>query len=273
MGLILTSDAEGGSAVIGPGGAMPGQDLPDHLTGGIAKPWGLWQTLGLSLLVILVYFALSGAVVLLFMAFGEPQDPSLDVEALVRMAGGDGLTVCVSLVVAGLSGSLLVILLSRGRPGFTAKSYLNLVGAPPRYFVVWISLTVIFLFGFHLLSTVVEFQKVDTIYAPLRDTAVFLPLFVFAFAAMPALFEEILFRGFMFRGLQATRLGNIGAIVVTSLTWSVIHLQYSMGLVAVLFALGLLFGVARVMTGSVVVAMVMHGIFNLISVSQLILLN
>ncbi len=256
-----------------PGQVVPSGGLPGDGASGDSKPWGLWSTLGLSLLVIVVYFALSAAVVLLFVAFGEPGDPSLDFEALVRGAGSDGLTVCVSLVVAGLGGTLLVLLLSRRRPGFTVASYLNLSGAPLRILVVWISLTVIFLAGFHLLSTVVEFQKVDSIYAPLRDTTDFLPLFVFAFVAMPALFEEILFRGFMFRGLQATWMGNVGAILLTSLTWSVIHFQYSLGLVAVLFALGILFGVARLMTGSVVVPMVMHAIFNLISVSELILLG
>ena len=92
-----------------------------------------------------------------------------------------------------------------------------------------------------------------------------------ALVVVPALFEEILFRGFMFRGLQATRLGNLGAILVTSLTWSVIHLQYSLDLIVVLFLLGIFFGIARLRSGSTAVTIVMHGTFNLVSVIGLVL--
>ena len=40
------------------------------------------------------------------------------------------------------------------------------------------------------------------------------------------LFEETFFRGFLFKGLAASRLGTIGAIVLTAALWASIHLQY-----------------------------------------------
>lgn len=76
------------------------------------------------------------------------------------------------------------------------------------------------------------------------------------------LFEELFFRGFLFTGLSQSRLGNNGAVIITSLAWSVIHLQYDLYGVFTIFITGLLLGVARVKTGSVGAPILMHALMN-----------
>ena len=77
--------------------------------------------------------------------------------------------------------------------------------------------------------------------------------------------EELLFRGFLISGLRPTRLGASGAVLASALLWSAIHGQYDLYGMASIFALGVLLGAARVKTGSVLVAIVMHGLSNAIA--------
>jgi membrane protease YdiL (CAAX protease family) len=90
------------------------------------------------------------------------------------------------------------------------------------------------------------------------------PLWLALVVAAP-LFEEALFRGFLFTGFQASALGSAGTIIVTSLLWAAIHLQYDLYGIATIFAMGVVFGVARVATRSIYVPIALHATANLIA--------
>jgi membrane protease YdiL (CAAX protease family) len=59
-----------------------------------------------------------------------------------------------------------------------------------------------------------------------RNTA-WPPLFWIAVVIFAPAFEEFLFRGFSFIGLQKSRLGSAGATILTALVWAVLHIQYN----------------------------------------------
>lgn len=88
------------------------------------------------------------------------------------------------------------------------------------------------------------------------------PLFVIAFVVLPPLFEESLFRGWLIPGLAASRLGTVGAVVLSSILFAAVHLQYDWIDMAVVFAMGLALGGTRVATDSVLPPMVLHGLIN-----------
>ncbi len=69
---------------------------------------------------------------------------------------------------------------------------------------------------------------------------------------------ELFIRGFLFPGAVHSRLGPVGAIVLTSIVWSVSHTQYDLYGIAVIFPGGLLLGYARLRSGSVFVPITMH---------------
>jgi len=75
----------------------------------------------------------------------------------------------------------------------------------------------------------------------------------------------LFFRGFLFRGWKESRLGNVGTIVITSTLWAVIHVQYDLFGIAMIFCFGLLLGTVRCKTGSVPLCMVLHAIMNLVA--------
>jgi membrane protease YdiL (CAAX protease family) len=55
---------------------------------------------------------------------------------------------------------------------------------------------------------------------------------------------------------------------MTSLVWAIIHLQYDTYGVATVFALGLLFGFARLKSESVYVPIVMHALASLVAMIE-----
>lgn len=72
--------------------------------------------------------------------------------------------------------------------------------------------------------------------------------------------EETAFRGLLFRGLR-TQWGVVAAMVISSLAFSLGHLDLLAALPIFLFGLGLAWSVKR--TGSLFPAVVAHGLFNL----------
>jgi hypothetical protein len=92
-------------------------------------------------------------------------------------------------------------------------------------------------------------------------------LWVAVMLAAP-LSEELFFRGFLFKGMQTSVLGVSGTVLLTSALWAAIHLQYDVMYIGVIFVLGTFFGYARYKTGSVLLPILMHVIYNSIAMVQ-----
>ena len=75
--------------------------------------------------------------------------------------------------------------------------------------------------------------------------------------------EEIMFRGFLFRGFVRTEHSAWPAIIVISLLWAGLHLQYDWTGIAEIFVAGLFLGWVRWRSGSTLLTFLLHGLFNL----------
>jgi membrane protease YdiL (CAAX protease family) len=88
-----------------------------------------------------------------------------------------------------------------------------------------------------------------------------LPLLMASFVFFGPLQEELLFRGFFFRGF-ARAFGAWPAIALTSAVWAVTHVQYQWFFVGEIFALGMLFGWLRWRSGSTILTIALHAAVN-----------
>jgi uncharacterized protein len=88
-----------------------------------------------------------------------------------------------------------------------------------------------------------------------------LPLLLVSFVILGPLQEELIFRGFLLRGM-APAIGTWPAILVTAGVWAVSHGQYELFFIGEIFALGVLFGWIRCRSGSTLVPFVLHLIVN-----------
>lgn len=91
-------------------------------------------------------------------------------------------------------------------------------------------------------------------------------MLLFAFSVAAPMSEEVLARGFLFRGWSASFLRVPGAIILSSLVWTVVHLQYDMYFLAEVFSIGLWFGYMRYRANSLWLTIALHALNNLTAV-------
>jgi hypothetical protein len=97
------------------------------------------------------------------------------------------------------------------------------------------------------------------------------PILLFLGVAIGApLVEEFMFRGALWRGWRASKLGLWGTLVLTSFFWAILHLQYPPVIIAYIFCLGLILGLAREKTGNLWVPVWMHAVNNGIATFEML---
>ena len=74
--------------------------------------------------------------------------------------------------------------------------------------------------------------------------------------------EEFLFRGFLFSQLKRTKLGAWGAVSLSSFLWTIIHFQYELLILFVLFIFGIFLGYIRMAYRSLSLPIILHAINN-----------
>lgn len=227
------------------------------------NPWNAWETVGLTILILVVFFSISSAIALFFVILRLVQDPSLTPQAVMKAIETDGLVLSIATLIAGICASNMIYVLLKVRPALTVKHYLAL--RQPRWtaWIIWNGL----LLALILLSDSVLrfFEHQETFTTKLYQTAQIPMLLYIAIVGIAPLFEELLFRGFLFQGLQSSRLGSGGAVLITAVGWSILHVQYSALVISQIVCFGLLFGVARWKTHSLLIPLSMHCLNNFLS--------
>ncbi len=93
-------------------------------------------------------------------------------------------------------------------------------------------------------------------------------LLVLAFCVAAPISEELFARGFLYRGWSQSFLGVPGAILLSSLVWTSLHLQYDWFFFGEVFSIGLLLGYLRYRCQSTWLTIVVHGLNNLAATLQ-----
>jgi len=88
-----------------------------------------------------------------------------------------------------------------------------------------------------------------------------LPLILITMALIPAAFEEICFRGFLFSALR-TRLADDRTVIASALLFGLFHEILIPGRMLVSTLLGLVLGWVRFRTGSIFPGIVLHACYN-----------
>jgi uncharacterized protein len=92
-----------------------------------------------------------------------------------------------------------------------------------------------------------------------------LPLLWLLMTVVAPFCEEAVFRGYLYRGWAASSLGVPGTVILSSVLFASVHLQYSVFGVIYIFVLSLALGWLRHRSGNVTVTMFAHALNNAIS--------
>jgi uncharacterized protein len=232
--------------------------------------WGIWGTLLWSCVVGLLFVVLQTVVVVVGLF---TMDFKGGIEESLLKAAANGTLLSIATLLTMLAGPAAIVGAVKAKSGAVLPEYLALRSVPFATHARWLGTIVLFLLASELLAWAVGHQGAVEVMIEYYRSAKPVWLFWFAVVVGAALFEELLFRGFMFKGLRASRLGLTGAIVLPAILWALIHVQYPAYEMTQIFVFGLLLGVARERTGSVLVPIGMHALNNLISVVQLALIS
>ncbi|HXU75872.1 MAG TPA: HAD-IA family hydrolase [Methylomirabilota bacterium] len=223
-------------------------------------PWGPWITLWLTLATGLAVFPVQVAVMFVWVLVNTAQGHHIS----SKEALSNGSLVSI-VTLAGAPVALAVVwLFIRLRKGIGLAEYLALRPVSIRVLLGW---TVVFLavvFGAGWVTSALHQEAGTEFMKDVYRTAGFPPLLWLAVVVAAPVYEEAIFRGFMFKGLLHSRLGAVGAVLVTAGTWAAIHLQYDAYARGTIFVVGLVLGLARLRTNSVYTGLFLHALMNLL---------
>lgn len=229
------------------------------------RPWRFWPTIGLTLgigvcaTLAQIVFAV-GWVAVLYLRDGGI-DPAYIKQDSNFLLG------CVLFSYPFVIGLMLLLIKLRKHNTLTDYLALKKVGWKP--VAIWAG----WLFGLmvvtEIIASLVNHPAPDFMLA--MATAVNRGLMLAMLLVGAPLVEEFVFRGFMFRGIAASRVGGAGAVVLTTLLWAAIHgLQYDWFALVYLALFGTILGMARLKTGSVVTPLILHMANNAVTIFALI---
>jgi membrane protease YdiL (CAAX protease family) len=245
---------------------VPG--VQTNLTNPDAKkptPWGFWPTIGFSCIIGVAFLFVTVILSLGIIVAAKVLSPRLDIMKFAQSLNSNGLFLAgVSFVIAPLVIGLSVIF-AKIRKNITIKEYLSLNRVGWRQFVKWSLILLIFTACSDALTSAFERPVVSEFMVSAYKTVYFTPLLWLAFIILTPIYEEIFFRGFVFKGIESAKIGPIGAVIITSLAWSALHIQYDLLIIASIFAGGLLLGWARLKTNSIYIPIAMHALQNLMA--------
>jgi membrane protease YdiL (CAAX protease family) len=234
----------------------------------------------------------------------EPVEPSLAeprpwgvaatfVWAALAMVAGQGLGIAAliwrlgelgpdNLATAGYDGPVVALVTLVGNPlqilvlagaarlrGHTVWRYLGLTGFRARDFAVGLAAVVALVLAISMVGWLIGKDQVTPfqvdIYASATSAAWLAALFT-AVVIIAPLGEEIVFRGFLFRGWVGGY--PVPAVVAIAVLWSALHIQYDWFGMLQVFLIGLVLGWVRWRSGSVLLTCVLHALMNLESVVE-----
>lgn len=98
-------------------------------------------------------------------------------------------------------------------------------------------------------------------------------LFWLALSIATPIHEEICFRGFLFKGLAASRLRWSGATLITAALWAGAHLQHNWFWMLYVFGGGVILGIVRARTNSTLLTMWLHILVNGLATAQTVFMQ
>ena len=250
--------------------SLAAQTTPPPLTVGERRP-RIWKFWGTTLWGIFIFAAMFAGQLTVVLYFVLRQEGGIDIASTIRAVGG-GLTISLS-VIMGLPAVAAACWIATKASRTPFADYLALRWTSWKNVAIGVVSLVVLVGCWDLMSRALGREITpgfmgDVLKSAQADGALW--LLVIAFCVAAPISEELFARGFLYRGWSESRLGPAGAILLSSIAWTALHLQYDWFFFGEVFAIGLLFGYLRYRTGSTLLTIVLHGLNNLAATLQTI---
>jgi membrane protease YdiL (CAAX protease family) len=235
----------------------------------VVKPPRVWKFWGTLLWGIAVFAAMGIGQIGVVAYFLWTQQTPMDAATMIAMLG-NGRTIALS-VIAGLPGVLLVLWFAIRFTRISFAGYLGLDKFSWKSLLIGVIGLAVLSQGWDWVARGVGHEVSpgfmgDVLKSARAENSLW--LLVLSFCAAAPLTEELMTRGFLYRGWSESFLRPLGAVVLSALVWTCMHLQYDAFFLAQVMSIGLLFGWLRYRSGSTWVTIVLHGFNNLAATLQ-----
>jgi uncharacterized protein len=244
----------------------------------IQRPPRIWKFWGTLLWGLFAFAAMFAGQIAVVAYFALRLDTPLDFAALMALLASDAFKALVG------SGRIISLSVIMGLPAVLAALWIAIrVSRTPftDYLALrWTSWTNLLIGGVALFVLVMGWDLLsratgravepgfmgDVLKSAQADGALW--LLVIAFCVAAPVSEELFARGFLYRGWSESFLRPAGAILLSSLVWTALHLQYDWFFFGEVFSIGLLFGYVRYRSNSTWLTIVLHALNNLAATLQ-----
>jgi CAAX protease family protein len=236
--------------------------------------WHLAGTVLWGFLITAIFACLQVVTMLVIVIGRQTHTPTEDeLPALAAAAQNDGNVLSICTIVTALFCVPAIVGVIAIKKRSSLADYLALSPIAIRPLMQWLGVLGVFVVLSDSLTLALGRPIVPPIMTEAYASAHPVWMLWLALLVFGPLFEETFFRGFLFKGLAASFVGPIGAVVVTAILWAGLHVQYDLyGLVTTFFA-GVLFGGARLRSGSLIAPLALHSASNLVATLETILVS
>jgi uncharacterized protein len=228
-----------------------------------STPWGFWPTIGLSAAIAIAYTIAQG-----IGAFAWILIAGISIEILrdPKELSQNGGVIAYATLVSSIVTVALCVLFARLRKGISLRDYFALRWPPKKTAAGWTAAFLLYLVACSFLFSFLDSSATEEFTNAIQNVsgAAKILLWIALYVGAP-ITEEFFFRGFLFVGLQRSRLGSVGAILISTLLFTAIHIQYELQGLVFVAAAGLFFGVVRHKTNSLPFCIMLHSIMNIIA--------
>lgn len=236
--------------------------------------WKFWGTLVWSIAIMATLVIVGGIGVFVGLVWLDPgvEVPEDDLLPLVYSNG----RILLFLTAAAFLSAFAVMALAVRLSGLGMREYLGLVIPRRRDIAIGLAGLVLIYAAFVVLNVVVgPLRSPASVVAMYRSAAAagLIPALIFGAVVLAPVSEELLIRGFMLPGWAASWLGPKGAVLLTTVVWTVLHTQYDWIVLMQIACIGLLLGWLRQRSGSTLLTMVLHAVQNAAAMIQVAILD
>jgi membrane protease YdiL (CAAX protease family) len=227
--------------------------------------WGFTGTLIWGAIIGLVFVITQMVVMGLYIGIQSAGKTAAEIDSQIEQVQLSGNLLAFSTLATLIVCGLMVFGAVELKKNSCFKQYLGLAKVSLQSIKVWVLIAVAFMLITDALMLIFDMPIVPEFMSQAYTSAEPKWLFWLALIVAAPVFEELFFRGFLIPGFSASFVGPVGAVLITSALWAGIHVQYEFYLILLIFMMGIMLGIARLKTGSTLLTIGLHSLFNLVA--------
>jgi CAAX protease family protein len=239
-------------------------------------PWQNWRLMGTiawGVGIGVMFVVIQTIATLVVVLRGETDLGEDRILALLEAGADDGFALSMATFASTLICVPVLIGIAMLKKDSNIRDYFALNPVSTRSLMPWLGILAIFIALSDTLTVLLGRPVVPEFLSAAYSSAGSLWLLWVALVVAAPLFEEMFFRGFLFKGFASSAAGVPGAIAISAFLWAAIHMQYDLYGMATIFVLGIVYGLARAWSGSLVVPLILHAVTNLVATAEAALIG